>query len=59
MDINMVFILPLQFRVIDEEVAQLNLGLKEAIFKKPKESSQHLRLLYVKGHIDGRPIREC
>jgi hypothetical protein len=36
MDINMVFVLPSEFRAIDEEVAQLNLGLKEAIFEKPK-----------------------
>jgi hypothetical protein len=48
--------LPSKFQAIDEEVAKLNLGPKEAIFEKPKESSQHLRPLYVKGHIDGWPI---
>ena len=56
MDINMVFVLPSKFKAINEEVAQLNLGPKEAIFEKSKESSQHLRPLYVKGHIDGRQI---
>jgi hypothetical protein len=32
------------------------LGLKEAMFEKPEESIEHLKLLYVQGHIDGRPI---
>jgi hypothetical protein len=56
MDINMVFTLPAEFRGDDEEFAQLCLSPKEAMFEKPEESSQHLRPLYIRGHIDGRPI---
>jgi hypothetical protein len=56
MDINMVFTLPAEFRGIKEEVTQICLGPKEAVFKKPKESSQHIKPLYIRGHIDGRPI---
>jgi hypothetical protein len=56
MDINMVFTLPIEFRGAEEEVTQMCLGPKEVVFKKPKESSQHLKLLYVRGHIDGKPI---
>jgi hypothetical protein len=56
MEINMVFMLLAQFRGVKEEVAQICLGPKEAWFKKPKESSQHLKPLYIRGHIDGRPI---
>jgi hypothetical protein len=26
------------------------------MFVKPKESSQHLKPLYIRGHIDGRPM---
>jgi hypothetical protein len=51
MDINMVFTL-----LAEEEVAQMCLSPKEAVFKKPEESSQHLKPLYVPGHIDGKPI---
>jgi hypothetical protein len=29
---------------------------KEALFEKTEESSQHLKPLYVRGHIDGKPI---
>jgi hypothetical protein len=56
MDINMVFMLPVEFMHAEEEVAQLCLGPKGDVFEKPEESSQHLKLLYVRGHIDGKPI---
>jgi hypothetical protein len=45
-----------EFRGVEEEVTQLCLGPQEVVFKKPKESSQHVKPLYVQGHIDGRPI---
>jgi hypothetical protein len=47
MDINMVFMLPAEFRCAEEEVAQMCLSPKEAMFKKPEESSQHMKSLYV------------
>jgi hypothetical protein len=56
MDINMVFTLPAEFRGVEEEVAQMCLNPKEAVFVKPEESIQHLKLLYVRGHIDGKLI---
>jgi hypothetical protein len=55
-DINMIFTLPIEFRGVKEEIAQLCLGPMEAMFEKPEESSQHLKPLYIRGHIDGRPI---
>jgi hypothetical protein len=56
MDINLVFTLPTDFRGAEEEVTQMCLSPKEAMFEKPEESSQHMKSLYVRGHIDGRPI---
>jgi hypothetical protein len=38
MGINMVFILLVEFRGIEEEVAQMCLGPKEAMFEKPEKS---------------------
>jgi hypothetical protein len=32
------------------------LSPKEVVFEKPEESSQHLKLLYVRGHINRKPI---
>ena len=58
MDINMVYYLPAEFRVVDEEgeVAQLDFGPKNAIFEKPKEPVTHLKPLYLRGHINGSPL---
>jgi hypothetical protein len=56
MDINMVFMLLAEFRGIEEEVTQMCLSPKEVMFEKPKESSQHLKPLYIQGHIDGKPV---
>jgi hypothetical protein len=47
MDINIVFTLPTEFRGIEEEIAQLCLGPKEAMFEKLEESGQHLNPLYI------------
>jgi hypothetical protein len=33
-----------------------SLGPKEAVFEKPEESRQHLKQLYIRGHIDGKPV---
>jgi hypothetical protein len=55
-DINMVFTLSAEFRGIEEEVAQMCLGTKEAVFEMPEESSQHLKTLYIRSHIDGKSI---
>jgi hypothetical protein len=56
MDINMVFTLLDEFKGVEEEVTQMCLGPKEAVFEKHKESSQHLKSLYVRCHIDEKLI---
>jgi len=56
MDVNMVFALPAEFRAPEIEVAELVLGPKRAIFEKPEKPEKHLKPLYIKGHIDGKPI---
>jgi hypothetical protein len=56
MDITVVFTLSAKFRGVEEEVTQICLDPKEAEFEKPEESSWHLKPLYVRGHIDGKPI---
>jgi hypothetical protein len=56
MDINMVFTLPAEFSGIEEEVAQMCLNPKEAMFEKLEESSQHLKPLYIRSHIDRKLV---
>jgi hypothetical protein len=56
LDINMVFTPLAEFRGVEEEVAQMYLGPTEVMFEKSEKSSQYMKLLYVRGHIDRRPI---
>jgi hypothetical protein len=58
MDVN-VIMFSANCTIIDDDepiVAQFNFGPKEAAFTKPKESVNHLKPLFVRGHIDGTPI---
>jgi hypothetical protein len=56
MDINMVLTLSAEFRGVEEEVTQMCLDPKEVTFEKPEESNQHLKPLYIQGHVDGKSI---
>ena len=42
--------------ISEEEAAHLDFGPREAVFKKPKESDNHLKALYMRGHINGKPV---
>jgi hypothetical protein len=56
MEVNMVFALPAEFHAPEVEVAELVLGPKNATFEKPEKPEQHLKSLFIRGHIDGKPI---
>ena len=66
MPINMVFILPKEFMAPDDEdhepeleeaMAQLNLEPLPATFEKPEDDKrQHLKALFMKGFVDGKPV---
>jgi hypothetical protein len=58
MDIN-VITFSANYTIIDDDepiVAQFDFRPKEVAFTKPKESVNHLKPLFVRGHIDGIPI---
>jgi hypothetical protein len=55
-EINMVFELPKEFHLPEDIGAQLDLGAERAVFEKPELLGQHMRALYIKGHLDGMPI---
>ena len=40
----------------EEKAALLDFRPREAVFQKPKESDNHLKALYMRGHINGKPI---
>jgi hypothetical protein len=35
------------------DLAHLDFGPKDAVFQKPKDTDNHLKALYMKGHING------
>jgi hypothetical protein len=37
MDINMVFVLPSEFRAVEGDVVEIVLGAEHDVFKRPKE----------------------
>jgi hypothetical protein len=56
MDINVIHMSMDGSVILEEEMAHLDFGPKEAIFQKPKDGANHLKALYVKGFINGTPI---
>jgi hypothetical protein len=56
LDINVIHMSMDGYVLSEEDVAHLDFGPKEAIFQKPKATEIHLKALYMKGHINGKPI---
>jgi hypothetical protein len=40
----------------EEDLSHLDFGPKDVVFQKPKDTDNHLKALYMKGHINGKPI---
>jgi hypothetical protein len=55
-DVNMVFHLPTEFGLPEQEATRLDLGAARAIFKKLESLGRDMKLLYIKGHIDGMHV---
>jgi hypothetical protein len=58
MDVNMVFMIPAEFHVPTKDVVELALGVECAMFKKPENPGAHRKPLFIRGHLDGTPIRQ-
>ena len=65
-DVNMVFMLPMEFLApfsddeeinLPDQIAQLALDPMTTVFEKPSDDErQHLKALFVKGRVDGQPV---
>jgi hypothetical protein len=55
-DINVIHMSTDGYVLSEEDVVHLDFGPKEAIFLKPKVTENHLKALYLKGHINGKPV---
>jgi hypothetical protein len=56
LEINVVHLFVDSSVPMEEDFAHLDFGPKDAIFQKPKDTDNHLKALYMKGHINGKPI---
>ena len=56
MEINVAHFSNDYFAIPEVDAAHLDFGPNEAVFQKPKESNNHLKALYMRGHINGKTI---
>jgi hypothetical protein len=56
LEINVVHLFVDSSVPTEEDLAHLDFVPKDAIFQKPKDTDNHLKALYMKGHINGNPI---
>ena len=56
MEINVVRFSEDYLVILEEETAHLDFGPREAIFQTPKDLDNHLKALYMRGHINGKPV---
>jgi hypothetical protein len=55
-DVNMAFMIPVEFCALVEDVIELVLGAEHAMFKRPENLGPHMKPLFIRGHLDGTPI---
>ena len=56
LEINVVHMSSDYLIILEEEVAHLQFGPRDVVFQKPKESDNHLKALYMRGHTNKKPI---
>jgi hypothetical protein len=57
MDVNMVFMIPIEFCAPMEDIAELTLGARRAMFEKPENLGAHKKPLFIQGHLDKTPVK--
>jgi hypothetical protein len=55
--VNVVFMTPIEFRALTEDVAELAWGAEPTVFGKLENPGAHMKPLFIRGHLDGMPIR--
>jgi hypothetical protein len=51
-----VFMIPTEFRILEHNVATMSQGAESAMFKKPEKEGKHMKPLFIKGHLKGKPM---
>jgi hypothetical protein len=56
LDVNMVFVIPEEFRAPETEVTELCVGVERAVFERPAKPREHMKPMYIRGHLDSVPV---
>jgi hypothetical protein len=56
LDVNMVFVISTEFWAPEFEVAELTTRAEQAIFEKLTRPGEHMKPLYIWGHLDGTSV---
>jgi hypothetical protein len=52
MDVNVIYLSSMDYSLVgDDDMAEMSFGPHEAVFQKPKDAENHLKLLYIWGHL--------
>jgi hypothetical protein len=57
MDVNVIYLSSVDYSLVgDDEVAEMNFGPHDAMFQRSNDSENHLKPMYIRGHLNGTPI---
>jgi len=56
MDINVVHLAMDGSLLSEDDIAHFDFGPKDVVFQKPKDGVNHLKALYLKGFLNGKPV---
>jgi hypothetical protein len=57
MDVNVIYLSSVDYSLVgDDEVAEMSFGPHEVVFQRSEDSKNHLKPLYIQGHLDGMLI---
>jgi hypothetical protein len=57
MDANIIYLSFMDYSLVgDDKVSEKSFGPCDVVFQRLKDSKNHLKLLYILGHLDGTPI---
>jgi hypothetical protein len=59
MYVNVIYLSSVDYSLVDDdEVEEMSFGPRDAMFQRLKDSKNHLKPLYIRGHFDGTPISQ-
>jgi hypothetical protein len=59
MDVNGIYLSSVDYSLVgDDEVVEMSFDPRDVVFQRLKDLENHLKPLYIRGHLDGMPISQ-